>query len=79
MIQSLVKVPLDKFESCDKCSARARIGVSFLAGELYFCGHHAKEYLSMEASPADVDAALARAVATSEANKIPSVVDAYLK
>ena len=43
MIQSLVKVPLDKFESCDKCSARARIGVSFLAGELYFCGHHAKE------------------------------------
>ena len=44
MIQSLVKVPLDKFESCDKCSARARIGVSFLAGELYFCGHHAKQY-----------------------------------
>lgn len=43
MIQSLVKAPLDRYESCDKCSAKAKIGVSFLAGELYFCGHHGKQ------------------------------------
>ena len=34
---------------------------------------------SPTANQADVDAALARAIATTEANKIPNIVDAYLK
>ena len=38
-----------------------------------------REQFSIESNPADVDAALARAVATSQVNNIPNVVDAYLK
>lgn len=30
-------------DRCDRCSARAKIMVRFLSGELYFCGHHANE------------------------------------
>lgn len=30
-------------DRCDKCTARALIRATFLSGELYFCGHHAKE------------------------------------
>jgi hypothetical protein len=37
-----VKFPLEVFESCDRCGAKAKVGASFLHGELYFCGHHAK-------------------------------------
>ena len=30
-------------DRCDKCSARAAIRATLLNGELYFCGHHARE------------------------------------
>jgi hypothetical protein len=30
-------------DRCDKCSARALVRATLLNGELYFCGHHAKE------------------------------------
>jgi len=42
-MQSLVRAPLVKFENCDLCVAKARVAASFLAGELYFCGHHGKK------------------------------------
>jgi hypothetical protein len=34
---------LTALDRCDKCAARALIRATFLNGELYFCGHHAKE------------------------------------
>lgn len=30
-------------DRCDKCSAAAMVRVTLLNGQLYFCGHHAKE------------------------------------
>lgn len=37
------KRPLSVEDRCDKCQARAMVRATFLTGELYFCGHHAKE------------------------------------
>ena len=37
-----VLAPMEVFEKCDRCGAKAKVGASFLSGELYFCGHHAK-------------------------------------
>ena len=34
---------LTALDRCDKCAARALVRATFLSGELYFCGHHAKE------------------------------------
>jgi hypothetical protein len=39
---SMVETVLEVFEKCDRCGARAKVGATFLNGELYFCGHHAK-------------------------------------
>jgi hypothetical protein len=30
-------------DRCDLCSAAAQVVATFLNGDLYFCGHHAKE------------------------------------
>jgi len=30
-------------DRCDKCAARAMVRATLLNGELYFCGHHARE------------------------------------
>lgn len=30
-------------DRCDKCSAAAKVVATFMAGELLFCGHHARE------------------------------------
>lgn len=30
-------------ERCDMCSAQAKVRSTLLNGELYFCGHHARE------------------------------------
>lgn len=30
-------------DRCDSCGAQAKVVVTFLNGELMFCGHHAKE------------------------------------
>ena len=37
-----VLAPIEVFEICDRCGAKAKVGATFLSGELYFCGHHAK-------------------------------------
>ena len=37
-----VRAPLEVFESCDRFGARDKVATTFLNGELYFCGHHAK-------------------------------------
>ena len=37
-----VLAPMEVFEVCDRCGAKAKVGATFLSGELYFCGHHAK-------------------------------------
>jgi hypothetical protein len=39
---AMVRTPLEVFENCDRCGAKAKVGASFLNGDLYFCGHHAK-------------------------------------
>jgi hypothetical protein len=31
-------------DRCDRCGAQARVRVTLPAGELLFCGHHAKEH-----------------------------------
>lgn len=36
-------VELTAHDRCDRCSARAMVRATFLTGELYFCGHHARE------------------------------------
>lgn len=30
-------------DRCDRCSARAMVRATLVSGELYFCGHHARE------------------------------------
>ena len=37
---------LNATDRCDSCTAAARVIVTFLFGELMFCGHHAKEKFS---------------------------------
>jgi hypothetical protein len=34
---------LTALDRCDKCAARAMVRATLLTGELYFCGHHARE------------------------------------
>ena len=29
-------------DRCDRCGVQARLRASFISGDLYFCGHHAK-------------------------------------
>lgn len=35
---------LTRADRCDRCSARALVRALFPAGELFFCGHHAREH-----------------------------------
>lgn len=35
--------PLNINDRCDKCGAQARVRATLENGELYFCGHHARE------------------------------------
>ena len=37
------RVELTANDRCDRCSARALVRAKLKNGELYFCGHHAKE------------------------------------
>jgi hypothetical protein len=30
-------------ERCDKCNAQAMVRATLASGELYFCGHHARD------------------------------------
>lgn len=34
---------VSSLDRCDSCGAKARVIVTFLNGELMFCGHHARE------------------------------------
>jgi hypothetical protein len=44
-IDSLASVveAFSSLDRCDRCPARALIRAQFLSGDLFFCGHHAKE------------------------------------
>lgn len=35
--------PIKATDRCDKCGALARVRATLVNGELYFCGHHARE------------------------------------
>jgi hypothetical protein len=37
------KVELTANDRCDRCNARAMVRATLKSGDLYFCGHHAKE------------------------------------
>ena len=39
----VVEKPLVAADRCDKCGAGARVRATLITGELYFCGHHARE------------------------------------
>lgn len=41
--ETQVQRELTAQDRCDSCTAAARVIVTFLNGELMFCGHHAKE------------------------------------
>ena len=44
MIKTLdPKAPLKPTDRCDKCGALARVRATLTNGELYFCGHHARD------------------------------------
>ena len=40
---SIAEAPLTAVDRCDRCSAAARVRATLITGELYFCGHHARE------------------------------------
>lgn len=35
--------PLKVSDRCDRCTAQAKVRATLASGELYFCGHHARE------------------------------------
>ena len=37
------RVELTANDRCDRCSARAMVRATLKTGELFFCGHHARE------------------------------------
>jgi hypothetical protein len=43
MVTTEVNRQLTAQDRCDACSAAAQVIVTFLNGELMFCGHHAKD------------------------------------
>lgn len=38
-----VSAELTVQDRCDRCGAQARVRATFANGELYFCGHHARD------------------------------------
>lgn len=42
MTDTIVRLPIQPNQLCDRCPATARVRATFLSGELHFCGHHAK-------------------------------------
>ena len=43
MVTTEVNRQLTAQDRCDACSAAAQVVVTFINGELMFCGHHAKD------------------------------------
>lgn len=35
--------PIQAIDRCDSCNAIAKVRATLTTGELYFCGHHARE------------------------------------
>jgi hypothetical protein len=35
--------PITAFDRCDKCGAQAMVRATLMSGQLYFCGHHARQ------------------------------------
>lgn len=47
MTTALVTKTLNASDRCDRCGAQAYVRAVFVTGELLFCGHHGKEYMSV--------------------------------
>lgn len=43
MIATDTNRPLLVADRCDRCGAQAKVRATLASGELYFCGHHARE------------------------------------
>jgi hypothetical protein len=43
-LPNLLVLPPTPAERCDRCSAAAQVRAVLPAGELLFCGHHARAY-----------------------------------
>ena len=43
MKNSVVERAMTALDRCDSCGASAKVIVTFLNGELMFCGHHARK------------------------------------
>ena len=43
MTNTDTRVPLKATDRCDKCGAAAMVRATLITGELYFCGHHARQ------------------------------------
>ena len=43
MEATAVERELTALDRCDSCTAAAKVIATFLNGELFFCGHHARE------------------------------------
>lgn len=41
MVEVINEISL--FDTCDKCDSQAKVKATLLNGELFFCGHHARE------------------------------------
>ena len=37
------RAPITVLDRCDKCGAAAMVRAKLTSGDLYFCGHHARE------------------------------------
>ena len=44
LVPAHLSEPLTAADRCDRCGARATTRARFAAGELLFCGHHARKY-----------------------------------
>jgi len=44
MTATIVRTNLSALDRCDRCGVQARVRASFANGDLYFCGHHAKQF-----------------------------------
>ena len=42
MTDTIIRLPIQPNQLCDRCSAMAKVRATFLSGGLHFCGHHAK-------------------------------------
>ena len=43
MLSVDIRPPIDVTDRCDKCGAAAMVRATLTTGELYFCGHHARQ------------------------------------